>query len=146
MVYRRFVLKSLRMRMKNLVLNITILTLLVILSACASTTPESDVLTPVSDALTEPPVAPVRSAAYEKLAQVLSGLGCSGVGLEFEDDITLERISTALSHPKIAGRKLQLLYTGMSMSYDATPGSLTIGGVTDSESIVRYIIKHVPLK
>ncbi len=94
-------------------------------------------------ALSEGPTA---SAALTSLLTTLKELGYDGVGLEYESDTTLDFLSKIFQNPRAAKRKIKLTYTGLALSYDPKHESLTVGGTTDVESILKYIEKNIPVR
>ncbi len=87
-------------------------------------------------------LSPLLSALLERLKV----LGYDGVGLEFESENTLEFLGRIFQSPRAANRKIKLMYTGMALSFDPKHNSLTIGGTTDVEAVLKYIEKQVPPK
>lgn len=89
---------------------------------------------------------PKASASLTALLATLKGLGYDGVGLEYESDSTLDFLNKLFQSPRVANRKIKLTYTGLALSYDAKHESLTVGGTTDVEYILKYIEKTVPVR
>lgn len=102
----------------------------------------SEVLEPADQAPPESNTLP--SPRLEKVLQLLAGLGYQGVGLEHEDEASLIFMETVFSSPKVRNRKIQLVYTGLKLSYDKEQQSLTLGEDNDPIKALRFIEKNVP--
>ncbi|MCB0403983.1 MAG: hypothetical protein KDD51_04305 [Bdellovibrionales bacterium] len=87
----------------------------------------------------------LNSPEFQQLSAKLDALGYQGVGLSFETPEVQKMLTQVFSDPRLVGRKIRLLYTGLAMSYDPKQASLTIGGSMKPAVIVDYIQKHVPL-
>ncbi len=68
-----------------------------------------------------------------------------GVGLEFESEEILKRLETVFKDRRSGGRRIRQLYTGLLLEYDPKSESLTIGGTTEIEKILRFVAK-IPLR
>jgi hypothetical protein len=90
--------------------------------------------------------APKPSPLLSQLLSTLKPLGYDGIGLEFESDTTLELLNRIFESPRAAGRRIKLMYTGLALSYDPKHESLTVGGTSDLEAILKYIEKNVPAR
>jgi hypothetical protein len=91
------------------------------------------------------PPAP-QDAAAGKLAECLQKNGYQGVGLRYESVATIDLLSKVFADSRTAGRQINLVYTGMGMSYDPAYKSLTVGGTSDAEAVIGFIDKNIPLK
>lgn len=109
---------------------------------CASHERVNPVLEP-AEAESEKPIQ-TRPANYEKLMGLLSNLGYEGVGLEYDDEKTIDLLIAIFSDPRAKGLKLRLVYTGLTMSFDVAQDSLTIGGVSNAQSALEFMRKHIP--
>ncbi len=118
------------------------------LFGCTSSSPTIDAPSPVLEAVeAEPEETPIEtpvSAFLAKLEDRLATLGYEGVGLELETDATLELLFKVFSNPVVAGRKIQSVYTGAANDYDASNGSLTLGGTRNPKDMIAFIKKKVP--
>ncbi len=90
--------------------------------------------------------APKPSPSLSQLLATLRGHGYDGVGLEFEGDTTLEFLNKVFQSPRAANRRIKLTYTGLALSYDPKHESLTVGGTSDLEAVLKYIEKHIPVR
>ncbi|MCB0417256.1 MAG: hypothetical protein H6617_09400 [Bdellovibrionaceae bacterium] len=111
------------------------------LAACSSS---GDLLEKWSEEGQSPEAESLNSPEFQELSAALSKLGYQGVGLRYETPSVQKMLTQVFSDPKVAGRNIKLLYTGLALSYDAKQGSLTIGGTMEPMVIVEYIQKHVP--
>jgi len=102
------------------------------------------VLEPAEEILSTP--APKQSPSYIKLSELLLSLGYQGVGLELEDDATLEFLYQVFSSPKLRSRRIQFVYTGLQLSYDKDQSSLTFGEDNHLARALKFIEKNVPLQ
>ena len=103
---------------------------------------ESDVLEPADTPSSETVSLP--SPHLEKVLQLLASLGYQGIGLEYEDEATLNFLEAVFSSPKVRNRKILLVYTGMQYSYDKEQQSLTLGEDEKVVKALRFIEKNVP--
>ena len=135
-------IESLVMFEKRLIV-LTALLFMTIFCRCASK--GSRILEPAdSDAVAKADEKEIVNSKYDELMSVLGQLGYEGVGLQFENDSSLEFLIKLFSDPRMRDRKLRLIYTGLEMSYDARHQSLTIGGTRELEKIFAFIDKNVP--
>ncbi|NBT59804.1 hypothetical protein EBT16_13575 [bacterium] len=131
-------------------LDIALIFILSFLWACSSgptaskSTAVSDVLEPADEPSTEAKSVP--SPSFEKALQLLAGLGYQGVGLEHEDEATLQFVQAVFSSPKVQNRKIDLVYTGLKLSYDKEQRSLTLGEDSDLSKTLRFIEKNIPTR
>lgn len=102
------------------------------------------ILEPAEENLSTP--TPQKSAAYQKLNELLLSLGYQGMGLELEDDATLEFLYQVFSSPKARNRRIQFVYTGLQLSYDKDQASLTFGEDNHLARALKFIEKNVPLQ
>lgn len=123
---------------------VSVIILSCLLTSCASNETTSSVLEPV-DEKTETS-EPAKAPSFEKLNAQLTQLGYQGVGLDYESEETLSFLLQVFQDPKVAGRNIRLVYTGLKMAYDAEQSSLTVGGVTQVSMAVDFISKKVPKK
>ncbi|MEZ4749944.1 MAG: hypothetical protein R3B54_04765 [Bdellovibrionota bacterium] len=86
----------------------------------------------------------LNSPEFTELSSTLSALGYQGVGLRYETPSVQKMLKEVFSDPRVAGRNIKLLYTGLALSYDRKQGSLTIGGTMEPTAIITYIQKNVP--
>ena len=103
---------------------------------------ESDVLEPADAPSSETVSLP--SPHLEKVLQLLASLGYQGIGLEYEDEATLNFLEAVFSSAKVRNRKILLIYTGMQYSYDKEQQSLTLGEDEKVAKALRFIEKNVP--
>lgn len=112
--------------------------------SCSS---QSDVLSPVDNpAQNLPPEETLNSPTFQKLSTTLKGLGYEGVGLQYESSKTQELIATVFADPKTHQREIQLIYTGLALSYDPRYKSLTIGAGVEASGIIQFITKNIPAR
>lgn len=111
-----------------------------LLGGCASAPSGDDAVTSALDA-TE---GPKPSAALNTLLATLKKWGYDGVGLEYESDSTLDFLNRIFQNPRMGNRKIKLTYTGLALSYDPKHESLTIGGTSDVETVLKYAEKTIP--
>jgi len=122
--------------------------LLVFQVACSSSSSvlkpagESDILEPADTSSKETLSLP--SPQLEKVLQLLASLGYQGIGLEYEDEATLNFLEAVFSSPKVRNRKISLVYTGMQYSYDKEQQSLTLGEEEKVPKALKFIEKNVP--
>ena len=114
---------------------------------CASKT---DVLSEVDSSKSgEKPIGAFETAANpaaQKARQLLEESGYSGVGLEYENDNTLQFLTQIFSDARTRNRQIKLVYTGLNLSYDSRYQSLTVGGTRNADAVIAYIIKNIPLR
>jgi hypothetical protein len=103
---------------------------------------ESDILEPADAPSSETVSLP--SPHLEKVLQLLASLGYQGIGLEYEDEATLNFLEAVFSSAKVRNRKILLIYTGMQYSYDKEQQSLTLGEDEKVAKALRFIEKNVP--
>lgn len=87
-----------------------------------------------------------KSAAYEKAMALITSLGYQAVGLELEDDATLDFLYRVFSDSKTHQRKIAFIYTGLQLSYDKDQYSLTFGEDLNLVKTLKFIEKNVPLR
>ena len=119
------------------------LTFLIVLCVigCASTNTVSEVLTPAEDSAK---AAPAPDELHRAFLEQLQSLGYEGVGLQYETSDNFGLLQAVFRDPRVAGRRIRLVYTGMQMVYEVKAQALTIGGLRDPQAIVDYIVKNVP--
>lgn len=115
--------------------------LLFFLGGCSSVSP---ILEPVESEV--PVVETPRAPSFDKVMQLLQGLGYEGVGLELEDEKTLEFVLSVFSNEKAQKRKIRFVYTGLQLSFDKEQSSLTLGENTNLQKTLRFIEKNIPLR
>ena len=134
-------LKSFMLFLPKKVVEITLcLCLLFVISRCAgsavsvdkgdSTAPKEDVL---------------EGANFQKLKGLLQSLGYEGIGLQYESEKTQELLIKVFSDPRSSKRQLKLIYTGLHLAYDPKYQSLTVGSHLDSEVVLIFIQKNIPV-
>lgn len=101
-----------------------------------------DVLEPIDQTSSEMFSPP--SAGYEQLMSFLASLGYQGVGFEHEDSQTLQYVERVFREPQTHGRRIDRIYTGLKLSYDAEQKSLTLGEGMSVEATVLFIKTKVP--
>ena len=118
-----------------------------LLGGCASEGPTRD-MKPEDGAVSAASYleAPKPSPSLSQLLATLKIQGYDGVGLEFEGDTTLEFLNRVFQSPRAANRRIKLTYTGLALSYDPKHESLTVGGTSDLEAVLKYIEKHIPMR
>ena len=117
--------------------------------SCASEEPMKppqafSILEPEEEKISTP--NPNKSLVYQKLSELLLSLGYQGVGLELEDDGTLEFLYQVFSSPKARNRKIQFVYTGLQLSYDKEQASLTFGEDNHLGRALKFIEKNIPIQ
>ena len=122
----------------------------VLLAAVGCTSPDriNDVLQPVVENPNPSPSASPAptSPALGNLEEALKKNGAEPVGMEFEDTAVLEMLYRVFSDPRLANRRIKLVYTGLQLSYDRKAESLTVGGTKKESDIIAFILKEVPKK
>ena len=98
-----------------------------------------------ADDATAPLESPV-PAAFEALRAKLSSLGYEGVGLEHETVETIEKLVFVFSDAAAANRRIKVVYTGAANDYDAKIESVTLNGALESQALIAFLKKKVPLK
>lgn len=150
--FRRFMLKSLQRdhdwaknhNTMNQTLKVYLLIAMGLLWGCASPeTPKENKEFSVLEEEQVAEVAPQRSPSYEKLMALATSLGYQAIGLEHEDDATLDFIFKVLSNPRAQNRKIALIYTGLQLSYDKSQFSLTFGEDFNLEKTLKFIEKNI---
>ena len=101
-----------------------------------------DILEPVDEKSNETFAAP--APGYEKVMNLLAGLGYQGIGLEHENKDTLEFLEQVFTSSKTHERELERVYTGLKLSYDAEQKSLTLGEGSSVEQTLQFIQKNIP--
>ena len=81
-----------------------------------------------------------------RLTQKMQALGYEVIGLQFETNETLLLLESVFDSPVSQNRQIRIVYTGVTLSYDAKHRSLTIGGTQDTKAILKFIEKNVPLR
>jgi hypothetical protein len=115
--------------------------LLFLLLGCSSVSP---ILEPVESEA--PQVETPRAPSFDKVMQLLQGLGYEGVGLELEDENTLQFVFSVFSNEKAQKRKIRFVYTGLQLSFDKEQSSLTLGENTNLKQTLRFIEKNIPFR
>jgi hypothetical protein len=117
---------------------------LVLISACAS----SPDINESSNSMLQnvPPEERLISPNFTQLQEQLSSLGYEGVGLQFESLETQSLLMGVFSDLRTHRREIRLVYTGLSMSYDSRHKSLTVGGTSSQEAVIKFIVEKVPQK
>ena len=101
-----------------------------------------DILEPVDEKSNETFSAP--APGYEKVMNLLAGLGYQGIGLEHEDKETLEFLEQVFTSSQTHERDMERVYTGLKLSYDAEQKSLTLGEGSGIEQTLQFIQKNIP--
>jgi hypothetical protein len=115
--------------------------LLFLLLGCSSVSP---ILEPVESEA--PQIETPRAPSFDKVMQLLQGLGYEGVGLELEDENTLQFVFSVFSNEKAQKRKIRFVYTGLQLSFDKEQSSLTLGENTNLKQTLRFIEKNIPFR
>lgn len=105
----------------------------------------SPVLEEVSDAdLSEKKESVPVNPAFSKLKTKLNELGYEPIGLEYESTANLTLLYKVFSSAQLKNRRIQRVYTGMDLEYDAKAQALTVGGTQSVAKILAFIRKRVP--
>jgi len=122
---------------------------LVSIQGCSSSkviNPESgEVSSVLEPADATPPVSPAPSSPlYQTVMALLSELGYEGMGLEHEDDTTLQFMITLFNSPKAQNKRIKYVYSGLQLSYDPEQASLTLGEDNNLTKALNFIDKKIP--
>ena len=122
-------------------LTLGVAALLLLLAACSTS---GDLLEKWSEDGQVADSDSLNSPEFKELNDSLSVLGYQGIGMRYETSGVLRMLTTVFKDPRVSGRKIKLVYTGLALSYDSKQDSLTIGGPSDASQIISYIEKNIP--
>lgn len=118
--------------------------------SCSSTQPDNsgDILEPIDETaqLDTQQDASSGKPAYDAFVSLLESIGYRAVGMQFESEESLNFLSSVFSRDEVRGRAIDLIYTGLRMSYDEQHRSLTIGGTNNLEEVLTFIKANVPVQ
>lgn len=124
---------------------------LMVVAACSSTGGSGTVLEPLDDVasqageMTDKSNATTENTPLHKLSELLKNLGYEAVGMNYENETTLQLLIKVFSDPSAQNRAIQFVYTGFQMAYEPKAQSLTVGGANEPSVILKFIHK-IPLR